>query len=380
LQQLVLLGAGHAHLHVLARLAHVPLPGVAVTLVTPSARQHYSGMVPGYLQGAYAEAELAVDLRQLCRAAGARLHLAAADRIEPARRLVVAGGDTLEFDVLSVDVGSAAAGLDTPGAREHAFALRPMSRVVALREAVDRAVAARAGGPVAIAVVGGGAGGVEVALALHRRVTAGGGRPAVTLLEGGPAIVGDFAPAARARILGVLGARGIALLTGRPVTAVGAGAVTAAGGPPVAADVTVWLAGAAAPGLLTASPVARDARGFLHVDATLRAVDGAPIWGAGDCVTLAEHPATPRAGVYAVRAGPVLDRNLRAALTGAGAPARCRPQRSFLALLNTADGKAILRWHGMVGHTRWAWWLKDRIDRRFMRRYQLGAADPVRAS
>jgi selenide,water dikinase len=346
-----------------------PLPDVTAVLVTPAARQHYSAMVPGYLQGAYDEAELSIDLARLCRVAGARLHLAAAERIEPARQVVTAGGVSLGFDVLSVDVGSEAAGLDTPGVREHAFTVRPMSRAVALRAAVDRAVAAHAGQPLPIAVVGGGAGGVEVALALHRRVAAGGGRPRVTLLEGGPVILADFAPAVRARALAVLAARGIAVATGRPVTAVTADAVTPAGGPAVPGALTVWLAGAAPPDLLAASPVARDARGFLSVDAMLRAVGGAPIWGAGDCVTLAEHPGTPRAGVYAVRAAPVLDRNLRAALTGAGRPAAYRPQPSFLALLNTADGKAILRWHGLVRHARWAWWLKDRIDRRFMRQW-----------
>ncbi len=98
-------------------------------------------------------------------------------------------------------------------------------------------------------------------------------------------------------------------------------------------------------------------------------MDGAPVWGAGDCVTLSDHPDTPKAGVYAVRQGPVLARNLRAAL-GEGTPGTYAPQRTFLSLLNTADGRALLRWHGVVSHSRWAWRLKDRIDRRFVRRYR----------
>jgi selenide,water dikinase len=101
-------------------------------------------------------------------------------------------------------------------------------------------------------------------------------------------------------------------------------------------------------------------------------VDGAPVWAAGDCATLADHPGTPKAGVYAVRQGPVLARNLRAAL-GDGAPAPYVPQRTFLSLLNTADGKALLRWHEVVSHSRVAWWLKDRIDRRFVSRYHARA-------
>jgi selenide,water dikinase len=94
------------------------------------------------------------------------------------------------------------------------------------------------------------------------------------------------------------------------------------------------------------------------------------VWAGGDCATLADHPETPKAGVYAVRQGPVLARNLRAAL-GAGRAVPYVPQRTFLSLLNTADGRALLRWHGVVGHSRPAWWLKDHIDRRFVRRYRV---------
>jgi selenide,water dikinase len=146
-------------------------------------------------------------------------------------------------------------------------------------------------------------------------------------------------------------------------------AVHVASGARVPADLVVWVAGAAGPALLGGAGLPLDPRGFLLVDPTLRTVDGAPVWAAGDCATLAERPGTPKAGVYAVRQGPVLARNLRAAL-GEGTPVPYVPQRTFLSLLNTADGKALLRWHGVVSHSRWAWWLKDRIDRRFVRRYR----------
>ena len=117
------------------------------------------------------------------------------------------------------------------------------------------------------------------------------------------------------------------------------------------------------------SDLPKDARGFLLVDATLRAVDGSPVFGAGDCIGIAGFPQLAKAGVYAVREAPILDFNLRAALTGAR-PRLFRPQTSFLALLNSADGQAIWRWHGLAGRSRLAWWLKDRIDRAFMQRYQ----------
>jgi selenide,water dikinase len=368
-RRLLLIGAGHAHLFVLKRLAESPLPGVTTTLVAPFPHHHYSGMVPGYLQGTYEEGQLVFDLPRLCRAAGARFVPALAERIDGPGQVVTAGGSPWPFDVCAVDVGSEAAGLDTPGVREHAYTVRPMSRVVALRAQADAASAGRGAAPGGGGVVGGGGGGVEVALALERRIRDRGSAPAVTLLDGAPTILADYTPRVRAIALAVLARRGVRVATGRAVRAVGPDTVTVGGGDVLPSDLTVWLTGAAPPALLGASAVPRDPRGFLLVDATLRAVDGAPVWGAGDCVALAEHPRTPRAGVYAVRAAPVLDRNLRAALAG-GPPARYEPQRSFLALLNTADGKAILRWRGVATHARFAWWLKDWIDRRFMRAYQ----------
>jgi NADH dehydrogenase FAD-containing subunit len=134
-------------------------------------------------------------------------------------------------------------------------------------------------------------------------------------------------------------------------------------------DLVVWLAGAAGSRLLARTGLPLDERGFLLVDPTLRSVDGAPVWAAGDCATLVEHPETPKAGVYAVRQGPVLARNVRAAF-GEGTSATYVPQKTFLSLLNTADGKALLRWRGIVSHSRFAWWLKDRIDRGFVRRHR----------
>jgi selenide,water dikinase len=368
-RRLLLLGGGHAHLFVLKRLAESPLPGVTTTLVAPFPQHHYSGMVPGYLQGTYEEAQLVFDLPRLCRAAGARFVRALAERIDGRGQVVTAGGRPWPFDVCAVDVGSEAASLDTPGVREHAYTVRPMSRVVALRTQADAVIARGGTAPVRVGIVGGGAGGVEVALALERRIRDRGRSSTVTLLDGADTILVDYAPRVRALALAVLASRGVRVATGRSVRAVGPDTVTVDGGDALPSDLTVWLTGAAPPALLGVSAVPRDSRGFLHVDATLRAVDGAPIWGAGDCVTLAAHPSTPRAGVYAVRAAPVLDRNLRAALVG-GPPARYEPQRSFLALLNTADGKAILRWRGVATHARSAWWLKDWIDRRFVRAYQ----------
>ncbi len=374
-RRLLLLGGGHAHVHVLARAARVPLAPareLALTLVSPYERHLYSGMVPGYLQGTYAETDLTFDLRALAARAGARFIVAAADRIDAAARVVEVAGQRLSYDLLSLDIGSEPAGLSTPGVREHAWTVRPMNRAVALCRRAEDLFAAARGREVALTVVGGGAGGLEVALALARLGRERGKLPAVTIVEAAAGVLPEFDPRVRRIAERVLAARGLRVLAGRSVAAVEPEGVALDDGRRLRSDLTVWIAGAAAPRLLADSVVPRDPRGYLLVDSTLRAVDGSPIFGAGDCIGIAGTPALAKAGVYAVREAPILEHNLRAALAhapSAGQPQRYRPQADFLALINTADGRALWRWHGLAGHSRFAWWLKDRIDRAFLARY-----------
>jgi selenide,water dikinase len=219
---------------------------------------------------------------------------------------------------------------------------------------------------------------VELSLALLARAAVAGRAVHVTLVEGGPDVLPSWGPAGL-RVRRLLEGRGVRVCTGREVAAVEADAVWLADGARVPSALTVWVTGAAAHPLVRASGLPADASGFLCVDATLRAADGRAVWGAGDCIALAGAPWVPKAGVYAVREAPVLAHNLRAALAG-GRPRRYAPQRHFLAALDTADGRAFVRWRGLTGRGRWALALKDAIDERFVRRYQtLYAAGPEAA-
>lgn len=369
IRKLVLLGGGHAHVHVLSRAAQAPLAEVELVLVSPFERHHYSGMVPGYLQGTYEERDLVFDLRAIATRAGARFVQAAAERIDAGARTVEVAGERISWDLLSVDVGSEPAGLEIPGVREHAASVRPMSRAVALLQRAEELFAAGRGQDVSVVVVGGGAAGVEVALALERLGRSRACRPQVAIVEAGRRVLPGFSPTVQSLAERVLDRREIRVLAGRRVTLVEAHGVCLDDETVEPSRLTVWLAGAAPPALFARSDVRKDSRGYLLVDATLRAVDGTRIFGAGDCIGIAGYPDLPKAGVYAVRESPVLDHNLRADLYG-GAPRRYRPQKSYLALMNSADGRALWRWHVLSGHSRLAWLLKDRIDRGFMRRYR----------
>jgi selenide,water dikinase len=355
----VLVGGGHAHVQVLRRLGLRPIPDVRARVVLDRAEAVYSGMVPGFVAGDYAAAELEIDVASLARRAGASVVLTRAVRIDPvARKIELEGGQALAYDFASLDVGSSVRGLELPGVREHALATRPIRALVdALESRLDALRAPR------IAVVGAGVAGVELAFGLSARL---GVRPCVL----GPAILARLGARARAKLCALAERRGIELRAGARAIAVEPGGVVLAGGERFAADLVVWATGAAAPELLRASPLPCDPAGFVRVRAGLQVVESDQLFAAGDCASLENHAWLPKAGVYAVRQGPVLDANLRA--LAAGRPLRdYRPQRAFLSLMNLGGRRALGAKWGAVFAGRTAWRLKDRIDRRFVRRFRV---------
>ena len=369
-RRLLLAGAGHAHLEILRRLILEPLPEVELTVISPGPLHHYSGMVPGYLQGIYREEEIAVRVPDLVARAKGRFVAGRAAGVDPGARTVrLEEGGEIPYDLVSFAVGSNTAGIDDPDVAGEAQRIKPLERVVALEERL-RALTREAGGqPVAVSVVGGGAAGVEVALAVAALLEKAGSAHRITILDAGEEILAGYRGRFRRRARRILARRRIDVRTGERVAAVHAGEVATASGARVPSRLTIWLTGAVAWPLFRGSGLPLDERGFLLIDDALRSLGDPRIFAVGDCGTLASHPETPKAGVYAVREGPVLWASLKAAVRG-GEPARYEPQRGFLSILNTGDGRALLDYKGIVSHSRWAWRLKDRIDRRFMARYQ----------
>lgn len=367
----MLVGGGHAHLEVLRAAAERPFAGELV-LVSPYVRQVYSGMMPGELRGVWDESALAINLPGLCRAAGARFVEAPAERLDvgPNTVAVYTPGEVVIGDLLSLDVGALPAALDVPGAREHAIGARPLSAWRALGARLRALTADPDAPPLACCVVGGGAAGVELSFAALAWARAAGRGATVTLVESGPAILPHWGQHGR-RMRRLLERRGVHVRTGQAVARVDADALVLADGARIPSALTIWVPGAAALPLARAAGLPVDENGYLQVDATLRTVSGAPVWGAGDCVALVGAPWVPKSGVYAVHAAPILAHNLRLAAAGStAAPRRYEPRRHVLAALDTADGRSYVRWRGLATHSRAGLALKRWIDERFVQKYQ----------
>ena len=372
-KDLVLIGGGHTHVAVLKRFGMRPVPGVRITLIARDVHTPYSGMLPGLVAGHYTFDDAHIDLGRLARFAGARLFHQAAVGLDLERREVQCEGrPPVPYDLVSINVGSTPAFHGAPGAEAAAIPVKPISGFVE-RWTRLRARVLSAETPVRIGVVGAGAGGVELLLAVQfalRRGLGDGRRdlfPAMHLFGADETILPTHNRGVRRRLERVLRARGVHLHLGQPVTAVRGGAVVRAGGAAVALDEILWVTQAGAPPWPGAAGLAVDEHGFVQVDDTLRSTSHPDVFAAGDAAAVVGHP-REKAGVFAVRQGPPLARNLRRVLLGRR-PRPFRPQRRFLSLVSTGDCYAVGGrgpW-SFEGGLAWRW--KDRIDRRFMAQY-----------
>jgi selenide,water dikinase len=366
-KSVVLVGAGNAHLVFVRRWAMRPTPAVAVTLVNEAPVVPYSAMVPGHIAGDYPYDEITIDLVRLCRAAGVRLVADRAIRIDPpGRQVLFAGRPPLSYDVLSLGLGSLPAFPGGAAPPAGSLPMRPLANVLREVEKIDRELQ-DAPRPFHLAVVGGGASGCELALALHRRLSGHAGFR-LTLLQRDGRLAPSHPAAVARRFTDAFHSRGIDFRLGAGVLSAQDGALVLDGGGRVACDLALWATQAAAPPLLRESGLRVDEAGFLLVQGTLQSVGDPAVFGAGDCVSFPDHPGLPKNGVLAVRQGRVLFDNVGRVLRER--PARpFRPQRLCLYLLNTADGQAVLSYGPFAWKSRWARALKNRIDRAWIEKF-----------
>ncbi len=374
IKDVVLVGAGHAHVAVLKMFGMNPLPGVRLTLITREVDTPYSGMLPGLVAGHYTFDEAHIDAGPLARFARARLYRAEAIGLDlENRHIVCRDRPPVPYDVLSLDIGSRPNTSSVPGAEGAAIPVKPIDGFLPRFEAMRRAVI-EARGKARVALVGAGAAGVELILAVERRlrrdVAGAGGDPAALsflLVTGAAHILPAFPAKFRALFESVLAARGVAVRASARVSSLDGGLLRVTGGESIAADHVLWTTEATAASWLGETGLALDERGFIRVDESLRALGHDAVFAAGDTAAFGPRP-LPRSGVYAVRAGPVLAANIRAVLTGAR-PRAFAPQREVLYLVSTADGHAVGTRNGFTFSGRWVWRWKNSIDRRFMAKY-----------
>ena len=364
-RQLLLLGAGHAHVHVLSQMAQSPWAGAQVTLIAPYDRQLYSGMVPGFVAGHYALEDCVIPLEPLVRRSGIRWIQSGVRTMDTTTQTVTLdNGSVLRYDWLSINTGPvqnrALIEQTMPGAREHALFIRPIEAFGVLWPKVVEMAKIK---PLRVAVVGAGAAGIELAMAVRKRLP----QAAVTLLCGDTPLGAGYTERVQERIKAALNRRKITLL---PDSAAGIrpGEVVLATGATLACDVPIIATGAQAPDWLLASGLVLDLEGFVAVDACQRSTSHPQVFAAGDVSTRSDRMLA-RSGVYAVRTGPALAMNLAATIAGLPLTEHQPPDKT-LNIISCGNRYAIASWGKYSAQGHWVWWLKNWIDRRFLKRYR----------
>lgn len=381
LRDLVLVGGGHSHVGVLRMWGMKPEPGVRLTLICTDTHTPYSGMLPGYIAGHYSFDECHIDLARLARFAGARFIHARAIGLDRAnRRVMLEGRPPLAYDRVSINIGSTPQMRMPEGASELAIGVKPIAqfnqRWLQLLERVRQSRQR-----MTVAVIGGGAGGVEMLLAMQYRLRlelrALGRNPEnlqFVLITSSSEVLPTHNARVRAHFARTLRERNVQVHTQTEVVQVSPGCVHTADGRTLDADETLWVTQAGGASWLHSTGLALNEDGFIEVQASLQSVTDPNVFAAGDVAHLGAQP-LEKAGVFAVRMGPVLARNLRLSLQGK-ALRPYRPQRRWLALISTGARHAVGSRGGLYFQGEWAWRYKNWIDQRFMRRFSPDGMTP----
>lgn len=376
-KRLVLIGGGHSHLSVLMHLGMHPVPGLEVVLITRDIHAPYSGALPGFVAGIYGFDDIHIDLRPLCQFAGIRLVHEEINKLDlEGKRVVCKDRPPIRFDLLSINIGSQPDAAKIPGAAEHAIGVKPIDNFLShwkrvKQDAVDHLQKSE---PFTIAIVGGGPASVELAFcsqaAIHKAAAVGkedDSTLSIKLLTADTQLLKFHNNRVKDFTRGELEQRGVELFFDHRVTEFQSQSIICDGKDPVMADAIFYATGASIPQWPADCGLAVDTDGFIAVNTHLQSISHPFVFVSGDAASIEGHP-RPKSGVYAVRQGKPLARNLVRFLTGK----RLRtylPQKNALALMYTGDRKAIASRRNLFFHGHWVWALKHKIDMDFIRKY-----------
>lgn len=367
---IVLVGAGHTNMHVARQWRMNPIPGTRLTIISPFSRSTYSGMLPGTLAGLYSADDMEIDLYRFAVPAGIRLIVSEAVGIDPKRRRIqLKDRPEIRYDIASIGVGSIPAGFAQWADQPELLAIKPMATFrERLQSRLAELQADLTSHPAKVVVVGGGAAGVEITFCVQRYLETQGISFELSLVDSHDTVLPGYLPKTIQRATKELVGHGVTLHNNRRVQEVGNGRLKFVDGTEVGADVVLWATAASPPTEFENYQLTKSEDGFIAVRQTLQTLDHDNLFAVGDSGTIVDNPVR-KAGVYAVREGPVLWDNIRRLLENR--PVRkFDPQKGFLSLLADGRGRAFLDYMGFSTLSPWAWRLKNYIDRKFIRMYQ----------
>jgi selenide,water dikinase len=372
MKKIVLIGGGHSHAIVLKMFGKSPLSEVKLTLISDTVFTPYSGMLPGHLAGFYSYEESHLNLSKLAAFAQAQFFQ---DRVLGLdlnnQQIRCQKLNPIEFDYLSIDIGSMPNFQQIPGAKEMAIAVKPVANFLKHWNDLLERIKQQPKQPISLAIVGGGAGGVEVALNIQSRFHQLGQTEnlEIHLFQKSSRLLSNHNQSVSNRLEKLLKSRKIHLHLSENVTEIKDYNIICQSGLKVKANPIFWATEASPQPWIKESGIATDSQGFILVEDTLQSRSHPQIFAAGDIATMINY-SHPKAGVFAVRQGKPLFNNLQRIICGKPLQ-KYQPQKRYLALIGTGDRQAIASWGNWSFQASWLWLLKDYLDRQFMARFSL---------
>jgi len=345
-----------------------PLPGASVTLISPDALTPYSGMIPGLIAGHYAFEECHINLKKLCRWAGVQFIESKAHALDLlSRQVVFDRHPPVHYDLLSINTGSQPALHQIQGATHYGHPIKPIKSFLQ-RWQFWLGSNWYSHRPPRVVVIGGGAAGIEILLAMHYKMHRRYSRQSdFTLVCADRKILGTHNKPVQDFFDQNLRSTGITTIRGKRVIAIDRQQIFLDDQTALHYDFAVWCIHAAASPWLKESGIQCDEKGFVMVDQNLRSISHTEIFASGDAASFCSV-SLPKAGVYAVRQGPVLAKNIAALLQNQPL-SPYQPQRRYLNLLTAGDRYAVASWENFFAKGKWVWYWKNLIDRSFISRF-----------
>ena len=358
---LVLIGGGHAHVSVLRSFGMKPEAGLRITVISDVLDAPYSGMLPGYVEGVWSYDDMHINLPRLCQFAGARLICGSVNDVDLAeQRIEIEDAAPVRYDLLSINSGAQPDLEAIAGAGQHAIAVKPISHFIKkLPEHINN--------DTQISIIGGGAAGVELALAFRTRYHSQGLTPDIAIINRQNRLMPSAPKTVSGWLDNICTNRNISLYHDCEVTKLTKTGINTKDGQHIASDIHFLVTAVKPASWIRQMDTSHDESGFLQTRPTLQLLDYDTVFAAGDVAQIANNE-RPKAGVFAVRAGPVLARNIRALLAGSRLY-HYRPQQRYLALVGLGNKQAIAIRGKFSAKAGWLWTLKCWIDKRFMDKF-----------
>lgn len=350
----------------LANLQRFVKSGHRVTVIGQSEHHYYSGMGPGMLGQTYTPEQIRFHTRQTVENKGGRFVKETATHIDPtSQHVITTSGSQYHYDLLSCNAGSLVPTYMIEGDCQRIFPVKPIEGLI---KAQQQLIALSSRPLVKVAVIGGGAAGIEIAgnawwlLSKYCQ-----GKYEIRIICQGR-ILHRFPEKVRTAVIKSLEQRDIKFIEHHNVTRISNHHIEFHPGKRHQADLIFMATGVRPSPIFRASGLPTGPEGGLKVNAYLQCTDYPNIFGGGDCVYFKDQPLN-KVGVYAVRQNPVLYQNLMASMTGKPL-ATFSPGGAYLLIFNLGNKSGLFYKKGVMLMGPIAFWIKDYIDRRFMRKFQ----------